>query len=102
MTARLAVNPVRNIPTLSSLLLLRLVILVVFVAMSADKASSAVFIHHDTVAKVNICAKVIRNVDALSCLAITVSMIDSCPAVGVGTIVSSGICLDIRLYGLSE
>lgn len=56
---RFAVRPVRRAPTLSSLFVLRLLILAVLPLMSQESASRADLIAPETVARVNICARVI-------------------------------------------
>lgn len=99
-TTAFDVNHVRVPQTLLSLLVPRFVISLVFVAISDDRASRATLIDPDIDPRVNICASVIREVAYVSCLATTVSISDSCPAVGVVIIVSSGICFAIRLNGL--
>ena len=100
MIALFAVNPVLVPHAMLSLLVPRFVISLVFVAISDDRASRATLIDPEIDPRVNICASVIREVAYVSCLATTVSISDSCPAVGVVIIVSSGICLGIRLNGL--
>ena len=102
INALFAVNPVLVPQAMLSLVLERVLIELVLPAMSPESVSSADLIAPDIDPRVNICANVILDVAYVSCLATTVSIIDSCPAVGVGIISSSGICLDIRLYGLSE
>ena len=90
-----------------SLVLDRVLIELVLPAISPESVSSADLIAPDIDPRVNIWASVIRDVAYVSCLATTVSIIDSCPAVGVGIIVSSGIFFgllssDIREGGLLE
>ena len=85
-----------------SLALERVLIELVLPDMRPESVSSADLIAPDIDPRVNICASVILDVAYVSCLATTVSIIDSWPAVGVAIISSSGICFAIRLYGLSE
>lgn len=99
-TTAFDVNPVLVPHAMLSLVLDSVLIELVFPAMRAERASRATLIDPDIDPRVNICASVIRDVAYVSCLATTVSIIDSCPAVGVVIIVSSGICLAIIQNGL--
>jgi hypothetical protein len=73
INALFAVNPVRVQPIVLSLV----VIAVVFAHIAVVSASRATLIDPDIDPRVNICASVIRDVAYVSCLATTVSIIDS-------------------------
>ncbi len=77
MIALFAVSPVRVPPAILSFVLDRVLIEVVFPAMSQESVSSADLIAQEIDPRVNICASVILDVAYVSCLATTVSIRDS-------------------------
>ena len=72
-----AVKPVRVPPAILSLVVDSVLIELVLPAMSHESVSSADLIAPEIDPRVNICASVIREVAYVSCLATTVSIIDS-------------------------
>jgi len=77
MIALFAVNPVLVPHAMLSLVLERVLIDVVFPDMRPERASRATLIDPEIDPRVNIWASVIRDVAYVSCLATTVSIIDS-------------------------
>ena len=76
-TTAFAVNPVLVPHAMLSLVLERVLIELVLPAMRPESVSSADLIAPDIDPRVNICASVILDVVYVSCLATTVSIIDS-------------------------